>query len=197
MNQGLEYAGLSVRNNVRIVYFQNKTLILIFPPLESPIPVFPPLHHTRSFLYKTPTFINLPSQVPHNLFFFTMKGISRSPVRRNDGIHRYLKPGALAQIRNSRINARSNSPLTRSLTDPVHPLSSSTESPVAAPPQTITIDQMPHLLSKIYGPYRIGRKKFGPARSAMMNLNPSPNSILESTNGNSNVLSNNDVLVAH
>ncbi|CAH8275222.1 unnamed protein product [Arabidopsis lyrata] len=102
-----------------------------------------------------------------------MKGISRSPVRRNDGFHRYLKPGALAQIRNSRINARSNSPLTRSLTDPVHPLSSSTESPVAAPPQTITMDQMPHLLSKIYGPYRIGRKKFGPARSAMMNLNPS------------------------
>ncbi|KAG2333157.1 hypothetical protein Bca52824_004337 [Brassica carinata] len=32
---------------------------------------------------------------------------SRSPARKNDGFHRYLKPGALAQIRNSRINSRS------------------------------------------------------------------------------------------
>ncbi|CAE6174635.1 unnamed protein product [Arabidopsis arenosa] len=127
-----------------------------------------------------------------------MKGISRSPVRRNDGFHRYLKPGALAQIRNSRINhARSNSPLTRSLSDPVDPLSSSSESLVAAPPQTITMDQMPHLLSKIYGTYRIGRKKLGPARSVLRTMNPSPDSILESTSGNSNALSNNDVLVAH
>jgi len=127
-----------------------------------------------------------------------MKGISRSPVRRNDGFHRYMKPGALAQIRNARINnARSNFPLTRSLSDPVDPPSSSSESPIAATPQTITMDQMPHLLSKIYGPYRIGRKKLGPARSAMVKLNPSPNSILESINGNSNVLNNNDVLVAH
>ncbi|KAG7541331.1 hypothetical protein ISN45_Aa07g014420 [Arabidopsis thaliana x Arabidopsis arenosa] len=132
------------------------------------------------------------------LFFFTMKGISRSPVRRNDGFHRYLKPGALAQIRNSRINnARSNSPLTRSLSDPADPLSSSSESLVAAPPQTITMDQMPHLLSKIYGTYRIGRKKLGPARSVLRTMNPSPDSILESTSGNSNALSNNDVLVAH
>ncbi|KFK29202.1 hypothetical protein AALP_AA7G102600 [Arabis alpina] len=62
------------------------------------------------------------------------------------------------------------------------------------------MDQMPNLLSKIYGPYRIGRKKLGPARSVlrtMMNLNPSPNSILESTNGNNNVLNNHDVVVAH
>ncbi|CAH2077829.1 unnamed protein product [Thlaspi arvense] len=125
-----------------------------------------------------------------------MKGLSTSPVRKNDGFHRYLKPGALAQIRNSRINARSNSPLTRSLPDRVDPPSPSSQSPVAEAP---TMDQMPDLLSKIYGPYRIGRKKLGPARSVlrtMMNLNPSPNSVLESNNGNSNVLSN-DVVLAH
>ncbi|CAB79551.1 hypothetical protein [Arabidopsis thaliana] len=93
------------------------------------------------------------------ILFYTMKGISRSPVRRNDGFHRYMKPGALAQIRNARINnARSNFPLTRSLSDPVDPPSSSSESPIAATPQTITMDQMPHLLSKIYGPYRIAAR---------------------------------------
>ncbi|EOA17652.1 hypothetical protein CARUB_v10006019mg [Capsella rubella] len=130
-----------------------------------------------------------------------MKGISKSPVRRNDGFHRYMKPGALAQIRNSRINARSNSLLSHSLSDP--PSSSSTENALVLAPQTLTMDQVPHLLSKIYGPYRIGRKKLGPARSVgletMMSLNlnvPSPNSVLESTNGNSNLLSN-DALVAH
>ncbi|XP_010438677.1 PREDICTED: uncharacterized protein LOC104722237 [Camelina sativa] len=128
-----------------------------------------------------------------------MKGTSISPVRRNnDGFHRYLKPGALAQIRNSRINARSNFPLslTRSiLVDP-----SPSENSLVLAPQMLTMDQVPHLLSKIYGPYRIGRKKLGPARSvgleSMLDLNSSPNSVLESTNGNSNVLSN-DVLVAH
>ncbi|XP_019086124.1 PREDICTED: uncharacterized protein LOC109126780 [Camelina sativa] len=128
-----------------------------------------------------------------------MKGTSVSPVRRNnDGFHRYLKPGALAQIRNSRINARSNFPL--SLTHSLVSDPSPSERSLVLAPQTLTMDQVPHLLSKIYGPYRIGRKKLGPARSVgletMLDLNPSPNSVLESTNGNSNVLSN-DVLVAH
>ncbi|CAN6894857.1 unnamed protein product [Brassica oleracea] len=120
-----------------------------------------------------------------------MKGLSTSPVRRNDGFHRYLKPGALAQIRNTRLNARSNSPLTLSLPSRVDP-----------PDATPTMEQMPDLFfTKIYGPFRIGRKKLGPARSVlrtMMDLNPSPNSTLESaSNGNSNVLSIVDVLVAH
>ncbi|CAN7033143.1 hypothetical protein BRARA_H01535 [Brassica rapa] len=122
-----------------------------------------------------------------------MKGLSTSPVRRNDGFHRYLKPGALAQIRNTRLNTRSNSSLALSLPSRVDP-------PDATP---TTMDQMPDLLSKIYGgPFRIGRKKLGPARSVlrtMLDLNPpSPNSTLESTsNGNNNVLSIVDVLVAH
>ncbi|KAF8079765.1 hypothetical protein N665_1002s0015 [Sinapis alba] len=126
-----------------------------------------------------------------------MKGLSTSPVRRNDGFHRYLKPGALAQIRNSRLNARSNSPLTLSLRDLVDPPSPSSESHVADATPTMPTD----LLSKIYGPFRIGRKRLGPARSVlrtMMDLNSAPNSTLESTsNGNSNVFSIVDVLVSH
>ncbi|KAL0798390.1 hypothetical protein Bca101_053565 [Brassica carinata] len=109
-----------------------------------------------------------------------MKGISTSPVRRNDGFHRYLKPGALAQIRNTRLNSKSNTSLSLSrLESPSLP----SEGHVAD--ATPTMDQMPDLLSKIHGPSRIGRKKLSPARSVlrtMMDLNPSQNSsTLEST----------------
>ncbi|VVA93761.1 unnamed protein product [Arabis nemorensis] len=40
-----------------------------------------------------------------------MEDISGSPVKRNDGLHRYLKPGMRAQIQNSRINDRSTTSL--------------------------------------------------------------------------------------
>ncbi|KAJ4867476.1 hypothetical protein Rs2_37475 [Raphanus sativus] len=116
-----------------------------------------------------------------------MKGISR----RNDGFHRYLKPGALAQIRNTRLNHRSTFPLTLSL-----------PSRVADAATPTTMDQMPDLLRKTYGPSRIGRKKLSPARSVlrtMVDLNPSQNSTLESASsgGNNNLLSIIDALVAH
>ncbi|KAF8116890.1 hypothetical protein N665_0014s0150 [Sinapis alba] len=110
-----------------------------------------------------------------------MKDISRSPVRRNDGFHRYLKPGALAQIRNSRINSRSTSLVSLSLSStPIDP-----PSPAAA--NNLTVDQVPHLLRKIYGPYSYQRKKLGAARSVssmmmMVNMN---NPIIESSGGNS------------
>ncbi|KAJ0250965.1 Uncharacterized protein HA466_0133740 [Hirschfeldia incana] len=135
-----------------------------------------------------------------------MKGISRSPVRRNDGFHRYLKPGALAQIRNTRLNHRSsNSSFTLSLLDRVHSPSPSSEGRVAVAAAAPTMDQMPDLLRKTYGPSRIGRKKLSPARSVlrtMIDLNTSSqNSTLESAsngNNNSNVLGSIvDVLVAH
>lgn len=130
-----------------------------------------------------------------------MKDISRSPVRRNDGFHRYLKPGALAQIRNSRINGRSTASLvTRSLPNPLDPSSTSQISVGdATAAQNLTMDQVPHLLRKIYGPYSLKRKKLAAARSVssmmMMNLNPPINSIIESTGGNNGVL-NSDV-IAH
>ncbi|KAG2319302.1 hypothetical protein Bca52824_012515 [Brassica carinata] len=125
-----------------------------------------------------------------------MKGISTSPVRRNDGFHRYLKPGALAQIRNTRLNSKSITSLSLARLD-----SPSLPSEGHVADATPTMDQMPDLLSKIHGPSRIGRKKLSPARSVlrrMMDLNPSQNSTLESaSNGNNNVLSIVDVLAAH
>ncbi|CAA7025853.1 unnamed protein product [Microthlaspi erraticum] len=132
-----------------------------------------------------------------------MKDSSRSPVRRNDGFHRYLKPGALAQIRNSRINnARSTSLLSRSLSHPVDPSPTSPNSvaeSAAAASRNLTIEQVPHLLRKIYGPYSYQRKKLGAARSVssmmMANLNTPVNSVIESTGGNSGVLSSD--VIAH
>nr|VDC87941.1 unnamed protein product [Brassica oleracea] len=109
----------------------------------------------------------------------TMKDISKSPARRNnDGFHRYLKPGALAQIRNSRINSRSASLLSLSPS----PLPIDPPSPSAA--NNLTLEQVPHLLRKIYGPYSYQRKKLGAARPMTMmmmaNLN---NPIIESSGG--------------
>lgn len=115
-----------------------------------------------------------------------MKDISKSPARRSDGFHRYLKPGALAQIRNSRINARSTTSLvSRSslsqLVDPISPSENSVDEAAAAS-RNLTIDQVPHLLRKIYGPYSYQRKKLAAARSVssmmMMNINPPINSVL-------------------
>ncbi|ESQ42957.1 hypothetical protein EUTSA_v10015018mg [Eutrema salsugineum] len=127
-----------------------------------------------------------------------MKDISRSPVRRNDGFHRYLKPGALAQIRNSRINARSTTSLvSRSLSQPLDPSSPSQNSAAeAAAARNLTIEQVPHLLRKIYGPYSYQRKKLAAARSvsSLMMVNPI-NSVIESTGGNSSVLSSD--VIAH
>ncbi|XP_023643881.1 uncharacterized protein LOC17875206 [Capsella rubella] len=118
-----------------------------------------------------------------------MKDISKSPARRNDGFHRYLKPGALAQIRNSRINGRSTSVtslVSRSLSQPLDPITPSQNSAddeaATAAARSLTIDQVPHLLRKIYGPYSYQRKKLGAARSVssmmMMNINPPINSVL-------------------
>ncbi|CAH8363480.1 unnamed protein product [Eruca vesicaria subsp. sativa] len=110
-----------------------------------------------------------------------MKDISRSPARKNDGFHRYLKPGALAQIRNSRINTRSStSLLSLSLSPPIDPPSQQANN--------LTVEQVPHLLRKIYGPYSYQRKKLGAARSSMMmmvNLNNNPMIIESSSGGNS------------
>ncbi|XP_010545224.1 PREDICTED: uncharacterized protein LOC104817668 [Tarenaya hassleriana] len=128
-----------------------------------------------------------------------MKSVSRTPVRRNDGgcFHRYLKPGVLAQIRDSRINARSNSLVTRSSAQRLDSSMPSPGSPSRATPQILTIDHVPDLLCKIYGPCSLRRKKLVAARSmSLMDLNAASSTLLESVGGNSSVL-NNDALVSH
>ncbi|CAN8252869.1 unnamed protein product [Cochlearia groenlandica] len=101
-----------------------------------------------------------------------MKDVSRSPARRNnDGFHRYLKPGALAQIRNSKINNNARS--TSHPQDLLSPSRNSASESAAA--RNLTVEQVPHLLSKIYGPCSYKRKKLAVARSVsslmIVNLN--------------------------
>ncbi|KAG2333158.1 hypothetical protein Bca52824_004338 [Brassica carinata] len=107
-----------------------------------------------------------------------MKDISKSPARRNnDGFHRYLKPGALAQIRNSRINSRSASLVSSS------PISSDRSPSTSAAANDLTVEQVPHLLRKIYGPYSYQRKKGAARPMTMMMMANLNNPIIESSGG--------------
>ncbi|KDP39138.1 hypothetical protein JCGZ_00895 [Jatropha curcas] len=113
-----------------------------------------------------------------------MKASSRSmPTRRHECFYRYLKPGALAELRNSKISARSQKQKPISLTQ----LSAHQVDSVESPTQISVMDQVPRLLSKICGPHCLKRKKLMAARSVFfLNLAPS-NPVLESnTNNTSN-----------
>ncbi|OAY55132.1 uncharacterized protein LOC122723202 [Manihot esculenta] len=127
-----------------------------------------------------------------------MKPNSRSTATTggNECFYRYLKPGALAQLRNSKIIGRSHKPisLTRFSIQPV-------DSPHPHP--QISVDQVPCLLSKIYGPPCLKRKKLMAARSVFC-LNPGPSTpVLDSSHSNNNnndsliPVLNNDALIAH
>ncbi|GLT83555.1 hypothetical protein SLE2022_018380 [Rubroshorea leprosula] len=135
-----------------------------------------------------------------------MKGNSRSSSRRNEVFYRYLKPGALAQIRDSRVNARSqksDSLLANLLTHQVD--SVLTQHPSQT--QISSMDRLPRFLNKVYGgPCCLRRKKLVANKSVFsLNLNPSGADLESSVNNNDNngtsqdllinVL-NNDVLVA-
>ncbi|OMO71218.1 hypothetical protein CCACVL1_18353 [Corchorus capsularis] len=61
-----------------------------------------------------------------------MKPISRSP--KNEAFHKYLKPGALAQLRDSKINAKSHK-LNSVQLDPVPTQGSSTRLAVHVAPK--------------------------------------------------------------
>ncbi|KAE8654230.1 Aconitase 3 [Hibiscus syriacus] len=137
-----------------------------------------------------------------------MKPITRS-FKTETAFPRYLKPGALAQLRDSKINARSNK-LKLFRLDSI---------PTLIPSQTqiqiSDFDQIPMFLSKIYGASCcLQRKKLlAPKSLLLVNLQASARS-LESreNNGNDNVresrsnrngenllinVLNNDVAVAH
>ncbi|WCJ32933.1 hypothetical protein M5689_014326 [Euphorbia peplus] len=109
-------------------------------------------------------------------------------ARRND---RYLKPGALAKLRNSKISARSRKPLS---------LPHRIDSPVSSIDQISSMDEIPCLQPKIYGPQFLQRKKLLASRSVFfINLaSASTTPVLESASNDSLIaLYNNDVLVAH
>ncbi|XVF70694.1 hypothetical protein PTKIN_Ptkin11bG0183000 [Pterospermum kingtungense] len=126
-----------------------------------------------------------------------MKPISRSS--KAEAFHKYLKPGALAQLRDSKINARS-SRINSIRLDLV---------PIQIPSQTqiqiSDFEQIPRFLNKIYGgPCCLQRKKLWASKSVLLvNLEASGQHLgsRESSSRNGeNLLINaidTDVVIAH
>ncbi|KDP22712.1 hypothetical protein JCGZ_01814 [Jatropha curcas] len=107
---------------------------------------------------------------------------------------KFLKPGALAQLRDSRISARSHSvtsiPLLRS-SPPSSPSSNTLQS------QTNTMDDFPCFSGRIFGPRCLQRKKLVAAKSVMF-LNSRPSSSeSDSPDPIINLLNNDSIVVAH
>ncbi|EEF29827.1 uncharacterized protein LOC8279848 [Ricinus communis] len=122
-----------------------------------------------------------------------MKPISRR--RSSECYYRYLKPGALAQLRNSKISARSHNKPISIISLINHPVDESSPPPMTTHHQISVGDGeqvvVPCLVSKTYGPRCLKRKKLMAARSVFF-LN------LESADNDSSItLFNNDSLVAH
>ncbi|KAF8409567.1 hypothetical protein HHK36_005645 [Tetracentron sinense] len=128
-----------------------------------------------------------------------VRSLCRSPAKRDEGFHRYLKPGALAQLRDSRISARSQRPDLQtqiSLYRVTELLSASSSSSNSIQTQIATIDSFPCFAGRICGPRFPQRKKLVAAKSFFF-LNSSPSSpVSESPDSLMDVL-NTDLLVAH
>ena len=147
----------------------------------------------------------MPHSLSLSLSSFTMnrrirastKPFSSSSPTRSDSepFHKYLKPGALAQIRDSRISAhRVNSLYLLSSSSISLHCTSSPPSSNAAPQQTplnASTDGIPCFSGRIYGPRCPQRKKLMAAKSVLF-LNPIPNSVQDSPDSVSN-----DILLAH
>ncbi|GMY09893.1 hypothetical protein FCV25MIE_05132 [Fagus crenata] len=133
------------------------------------------------------------------------KPSSLSPTR-SEPFHKYLKPGALAQIRDSRISARthrvnslyflssSSSPREISLHRTTPPSSPPSNNAGQQTPVNVT-DGIPCFSVRIYGPRCPQRKKLVAAKSVLF-LNPIPNPVQDSPDSVIDAFSN-DILLAH
>ncbi|RWR88463.1 hypothetical protein CKAN_01747400 [Cinnamomum micranthum f. kanehirae] len=115
----------------------------------------------------------------------------RSPIKASSKreerlrLQKYLKPGALAQLRDSRMHSRT---LKRDLQIPISPSSASPATDLLA--HIAAIDGLPFLAARIYGPRFPQRKKLVAVKSVfMLRSSESAESLLD--------LSNNDIVVAH
>lgn len=119
----------------------------------------------------------------------------RRPTTKTDEASylKYLKPGALAQLRDSRINARSHRIDSQSQIS-LHRTQSPSSSPVRFPqPAQITSDSFPCFAGRIYGPRCPQRKKLVAAKSFFLPpaspVSDSPDPIID--------LFSTDFLLAH
>ncbi|KAK8527222.1 hypothetical protein V6N13_085072 [Hibiscus sabdariffa] len=111
-----------------------------------------------------------------------MKTITRS-FKTEAAFHKYLKPGALAQLRDSKLNARSNRLRLFRLDSIPSMIPSQTQI------QITDFEQIPMFLSKIYGgSRRLQRKKLlAPKSRLLVNLQASGQSLESRENNHDNV----------
>ncbi|XP_047306847.1 uncharacterized protein LOC124910264 [Impatiens glandulifera] len=125
------------------------------------------------------------------------KDRTRSSSKRTDeSFLRYLKPGALAQLRDSRINARSNRLDLKFQISSIR-IQSPLLSPIRSPNRLAEInDGFLHFSGKIYGPRCQQRKRLLASRSVFF-INSSPASpVADSPDSVIDAFSN-DILVSH
>ncbi|KAM4103670.1 hypothetical protein ACJW30_06G095900 [Castanea mollissima] len=137
------------------------------------------------------------------------KPFSSSSPTRSEPFHKYLKPGALAQIRDSRISAHrthrvnslyllsssSSSSISLHRTTPPSSPPSSNAAAQQTPVTASFTDGIPCFSGRIYGPRCPQRKKLVAAKSVLF-LNPIPNSVQDSPDSVIDSFSN-DILLAH
>ncbi|XP_023554641.1 uncharacterized protein LOC111811831 [Cucurbita pepo subsp. pepo] len=103
----------------------------------------------------------------------------RSGNSHSETFHKYLKPGALAQIRNSRMIARFN---RVNLVSQIYSTRSSSLSPSTTPMgssmlQVNIADASPCFAGRVYGPLCLQRKKLLAAKSSLWFLASSPTNL--------------------
>ncbi|OVA03377.1 hypothetical protein BVC80_205g5 [Macleaya cordata] len=122
----------------------------------------------------------------------------RSSSSKDEGFQRYLKPGALAQLRNSRINSRSQRPDLHSQISLYRSssllISSATETNFQT--QISTIDGFPCFSGRIYSPRFPQRKKLVASKSVFF-LNSSPSSPLSGSSDSVMDVLNTEIFVSH
>ncbi|KAK4286267.1 hypothetical protein QN277_002846 [Acacia crassicarpa] len=124
------------------------------------------------------------------------RALTKSPPARAEQFHKYLKPGALARIRDSRISAKSHRLNSLCQISPRRSSPPPSPHPTTDQPQIIVGDGFPCFVGRIFGPRCPQRKKLTAVKSVLYistsPSNPSPDSpdlIIDSFG--------NDILVAN
>ncbi|KAJ9170074.1 hypothetical protein P3X46_018208 [Hevea brasiliensis] len=125
-----------------------------------------------------------------------MKRRTRS-LPRTEPYLKFLKPGALAQLRDSRISARSHRVNSLRLI-PLHRASfPSSLSSNSEQPQVNNMDGLPCFLSRIYGPSCPQRKKLVAAKSVLFLCSRPSSPVSDSPDPIINLLNSDSIVIAH
>ncbi|GMH05747.1 hypothetical protein Nepgr_007587 [Nepenthes gracilis] len=118
----------------------------------------------------------------------------RTQRKGSEGFNKYLKPGALAQLRDSKISARSQKLIHR-VSSVLSSLQSSSTQNVSSNIQIETVEHLPKFPSLIYGPQCFGRKKLAAAKNSVYFVNFNASDPASESNDSFINVVNSDLLV--